>query len=60
MTDWNKFNAVVRDKSGKKHSPPVFPVIVWGVTIETARDKLVGEYPSKDYEIVSLDAAQLI
>lgn len=54
MSDWNKFHAFVRDKSGEKHSPPEFPVIVWGVTIDTARDKLVGEYPSKDYEITSL------
>jgi len=58
MSDWNKFHAFVRDKSGKKHSPPEFPVIVWGVTIDTARDKLIGEYPSKDYEIISLVQAK--
>lgn len=56
MSDWNKFNAIVRDKRKRpRHSPPVFPVIVWGVTIETARDKLVGEYPAKHYVIESLD-----
>lgn len=55
MSDWFKFNAWMRDLSGKKHSPPEFPVIVWGVTIDTARDKLIGEYPSKDYEVVSLE-----
>lgn len=54
MSDWIKFHAWVRDKSGKKHQPPEFPVIVWGVTIDTARDKLIGEYPIKDYEIISL------
>lgn len=54
---WNKFNAVVRDKSGVKHSPPVFPVIVWGVNECTAREKLSWEYPSKDYEIESLTPA---
>lgn len=57
MSDWFKFNAWVRDRSTKKHSPPEFPVIVWGVTIDTARDKLIGEYPPKSYEIVSLDLA---
>lgn len=57
MSDWNKFNAVVRDRSGIRHSPPMFSVIVWGVTIETARDKLEIEYPRRHYEIVSLDAA---
>ena len=58
MSDWNKFNVLVRDKSGKKHSPPEFPVIVWGVTIDTAREKLIGEYPSRNYEIISLDPAK--
>lgn len=58
MNDWNKFNVVVRDKSGKKHSPPVFPVVVWGVTESTAREKLIAEYPAKDYEIVGLVASQ--
>lgn len=57
MSDWNKFNALVRDKSGKKHSPPVFPVIVWGVTKETAYDKLRIEYPASKYEIIALDEA---
>lgn len=55
MSDWNKFNAIVRDRSGKNHSPPVFPVIVWAVNIDTAREKLLGDYPAKRYEIVSLE-----
>lgn len=57
MSDWNKFNAWMRDRTGKKHSPPVFPVIVWGVTRETAMDKLIAEYPASQYEIVSFDPA---
>jgi len=57
MSDWKKFNALVRDRSGKKHSPPVFPVIVWGVTRYTAYDKLQIEYPANEYEIEEFDEA---
>lgn len=57
MSDWLKFEAWVRDRSGKKHSPPEFPVIVWGVTEETAFDKLNAEYPVRGYEIVSFSKA---
>lgn len=58
MSDWLKFNAVLRDKRKKpQHAPPVFPVIVWGVTHDTALAKLVAEYPAKHYEIVSIDLA---
>lgn len=53
MSDWFKFEASVYDKRGGVHCPREFPVIVWGVTEETARDKLVGEYPAKHYDIVS-------
>lgn len=59
MSDWNKYLAFVRDRSGTKHSPPEFPVIVYGVTIDTAREKLVEKYPARSYEITSLTPSTL-
>jgi len=54
MIDWFKFEAIILDKREKtEHSPPLFPVYVWGVTETTARDKLVAEYPTRHYEITS-------
>jgi hypothetical protein len=55
MREWNKFHAIVRDIRKRKplHSPPVFPVHVWGVTEQTAREKLEYEYPSSCYEVES-------
>lgn len=53
MADWNEFNALVRDRKEDR----TFPVIVWGVTKETAYDKLRAEYPASKYEIIGLDEA---
>lgn len=53
-SDWFKFEAMIFDKrKHPEHCPPLFPVHVYGVTEETARDKLIGEYPVRHYEIES-------
>lgn len=57
MSEWNKYLAFVRDCSGVNHRPPEFPVIVWGVSIDTAREKLVEKYPKPGYEVISLVAS---
>lgn len=54
MSDWFKFEAIMYDKRKKpEHSPPEFPVHIWRATEESARCKLISEYPSRHYEILN-------
>lgn len=56
MTDWNRYLAKMYDKIEDRN----FDVFVYGVTIVTARSKLVVEYPRKRYVIRSLDLSNAV
>ena len=51
MADWNKYEAVIFDRQ-KEYE---FNVIIWGVTVDTAREKLLHEYPVSKFGIVKLE-----
>lgn len=50
---WTRYTAIL----SKRADPYNFLVYVWGVTKETAYDKLRIEYPTSKYEIIGLDEA---